>query len=395
MKPAALVVTMGMDAIAPARMPRELQRAGFSVTLLAPRGSFASHTGFVDRLGLYPDRVSLHEWIFSLAAAVRAVKPVWILPGDEISLRTLMQLVLDPPRGLQPALRDELGAAIRQSLGNEAGWLGTIDKSRLFDVARRAGVRTAEGGGATSVDDAVALARQIGYPVIVRPAVGSAGEGTARCATESDVRAALAALARPDSWTPHDAPRAVVQRWIDGNVVVRASVAAKGMEIAGATRRRIATHPGPFGPASVVEFIGLPAVQAANRRLFAALDMHGFVGVQYMLEPGADEPLLIEVNRRMLPATHGCAMVGIDLAGALAAVGSERAWDGPADLPVGPGLRVALFPQEWYRDPDSSWLRTLASDAPWHDPALFAAMLALPFGASDQATQRPAVATAP
>ena len=140
-------------------------------------------------------------------------------------------------------------------------------------------------------------------------------------------------------------------QWIHGSVVVRASVAAKGEEIAGVTRGRIVTNPGPFGPASVVEFVGLPAVQAANLRLFAALDLHGFVGVQYMLEPGAEEPLLIEVNRRMLPATHGSASVGIDLARALAVVGSGRAWDGPTDLPAGPGLRMALFPQEWYRDP--------------------------------------------
>jgi hypothetical protein len=34
-----------------------------------------------------------------------------------------------------------------------------------------------------------------------------------------------------------------------------------------------------------------------------------------------------------------------------------------------------------------------ASDAPWHDPALVAAMLALPFGTSDLATQ-PAVTVA-
>ena len=43
----------------------------------------------------------------------------------------------------------------------------------------------------------------------------------------------------------------------------------------------------------------------------------------------------------------------------------------------GPGLRLALFPQESYRDPDSRWLRTLPSDAPWDDPTLLAAMLRL------------------
>jgi hypothetical protein len=42
-----------------------------------------------------------------------------------------------------------------------------------------------------------------------------------------------------------------------------------------------------------------------------------------------------------------------------------------------PGLRLALFPQEWYRDDASAWLAKLPSDAPWHDPRLFAAMVRL------------------
>ena len=42
-------------------------------------------------------------------------------------------------------------------------------------------------------------------------------------------------------------------------------------------------------------------------------------------------------------------------------------------------MRLALFPQEWYRDAASVWLQTLPVDAPWHDPAVLAAMLRLPF----------------
>ena len=51
-----------------------------------------------------------------------------------------------------------------------------------------------------------------------------------------------------------------------------------------------------------------------------------------------------------------------------------------AGIPAsGPGLRLALFPQEWYRDINSAWLRTLPSDAPWLDANLLSAMLKLPF----------------
>jgi hypothetical protein len=55
------------------------------------------------------------------------------------------------------------------------------------------------------------------------------------------------------------------------------------------------------------------------------------------------------------------------------------------DLQEGPGPRLALFPQEWYRDPESTWLADLPCDAPWHDPTLFRAMLRLPVDADPQA----------
>jgi hypothetical protein len=182
---------------------------------------------------------------------------------------------------------------------------------------------------------------------------------------------------RTDAGLPGAAPRYVVQRFIDGRIVNRASVAWNGDEIAGITRRRLETHSRPVGPASVVEFVGAPAVRDAMRRLCAALDLHGLVGGQFMRDPRTGSPILIEVHRRMLPVTHSGSIVGVDLAGALHAALAGRKWDGPVDLPQGPGLRLALFPQECYRDPGSRWLRTLPSDAPWDDPKLFAAMLRL------------------
>lgn len=377
MTPSVLIVTMGTDAVAPARMPRELKRAGFDVTLLAPRDSFAAHTAFADRIGHFPDAVTLYQWVQALLGAMRAAPPALILPGDEVALRTLMRLVLDPPTGLLPQTRDEIAIAVRRSLGDAATWIDSIDKSRLFDVARGARVSIAEGDVADSEDAAVAVARSLGYPVILRPSIGSGGQGTARCDSDASVRTAMRVAPRTDAGLPGAALRYVVQRFIDGRIVNRASVAWNGDEVAGITRGRLETHSGPFGPASVVEFVGAPAVRDAMRRLCGVLDLHGLVGGQFMLDPRTGSPLLIEMHRRMLPATHSGSIVGVDLAGALHAGLAGRKWEGPVDLPQGPGLRLALFPQECYRDPGSRWLRMLPSDAPWDDPKLFAAMLRL------------------
>jgi len=375
--PTVLVITMGMDYVAPARMPFELQRAGFRVALLAPRKALAAQTSYVDTIGYFPDGVKFQEWVGIVAGTVRTVKPALILPGDDVTVRTLMQLVLDPPQGLRSDIRNELGDLIRRSLGNPAGWMDTIDKSRLFELARRNGIAVADGEIADDAEGAIAIAAELGYPVILRQMFGSGGRGAARCESAAGIHAALAAFPGVDAWSPRGKQRLVVQRWIDGDVVNRASCAWHGKELAGFTRGRLATHPGPLGPASVVEFAGIPAVTEATRALFEAVGMHGLVGTQFIVDRDTHVPYLIEVNRRMLPATHAGALVGVDLAAALFAAVGGSAWTGPSDQPPGPGLRLALFPQEWYRDADSTWLRTLALDAPWQDPPLLSAMFRL------------------
>ncbi len=377
--PTLLIITMGLDYIAPARMPRELQRAGFRVAMLAPRNSLAAQTAYVDQVGYFPADVRLHEWIGIVAGTLHAVNPALILPGDDVTVRTLVQLVLDPPKGLRPEIQRVLGDVIRRSLGDPSGWIDSIDKARMFELAGRSGIAVATGGIANNEEEAIAIAADIGYPVIVRQSYGSAGHGTARCASAVEIRKAFASFPPQNAWQPQGVQRFVVQRFLDGDVVNRASLAWDGIEVAGFTRGRLATYPDSLGPASVVEFLGNAEVTAATRSLFKLVGMHGLVGTQFILQARTRVPYLIEVNRRMLPATHCGSTVGVDLAAALFAMVNGTPWTGPTDLAAGPGTRVALFPQEWYRDANSAWLRTLPSDAPWDDPQLLAAMFRMPF----------------
>ena len=65
------------------------------------------------------------------------------------------------------------------------------------------------------------------------------------------------------------------------------------------------SYPARLHPATarvLVEFVGAPAVRDAMRRLCRALDLHGLVGGQFMMDPRTGSPLLIAAR------AHGCGV---------------------------------------------------------------------------------------
>jgi biotin carboxylase len=372
-----LVVTMGTDYVAPARMPRELSRAGFAVTVLAPKDALATRTVHAAAIVRFPERASIYEWLHTVASTAQRSAAQLLLPGDDVTLRLLMRLVLDPPPELKSDAMAELAALVMRSLGDPAGYGASLDKSSLARVAASVGVAVPAGEAVGDEAAAVTVADALGYPVIVRPLVGTAGVGVVRCADEAAVRQAMRDLPSPESFPPIGNGRALVQRLLTGLGANHAAVSWQGRQLAGFTRTAVQTQREEGGPSSVSRYAPQPGIAAGNQRLIAALGLTGFSSTEYLIDDATGVAHLIEINRRMTPATHTGAQIGVDLAGALAAACTGRAWDGPTDVPAGIDRRLALFPQEWMRNPRSAHLAEIATDAPWDDPDLFASMLNL------------------
>ncbi len=376
-RPTLLLVTFASTYNAPARMPRELQRAGFEVVLLSPSGSLCAKSRFVDRVHSMPAEQSGSDWIEALAELAQATRASLLLPGDDIVVQVFMQIVLQAVPGVRPAVQAELAALIRRSLGDPAGYLNSINKGLLSRRARELGLPVPPGDCVAEASAAVQIAERVGYPVIVRPCLGWANMGVRVCANAADVRAAMAEQPEPSAWVPMGPERALVQRLIRGRPINRAALAWQGREVAGFCRSRLRPPPEATGAGTVSRNLVLPEVAALNRRLLAGIGASGFVATEYRQDAETGTPYVIELNRRMVPATHTGALVGVDLAAALAAVLEGRDWTGAADLAAENERTLALFPQEWLRDQSSPDLRAFPTDAPWDDPPLFQAMLAL------------------
>jgi len=100
-----------------------------------------------------------------------------------------------------------------------------------------------------------------------------------------------------------------------------------------------------------------------------------------VLDAATGRPVLIEVNPRPTQICHLAPHAGADMIGALL----SELRGAPVESvvrPLGSDI-VALFPQEIWRDPDSSHLRTAHHDVPWDEPT-FLRDYALPVPALPQ-----------
>jgi biotin carboxylase len=123
----------------------------------------------------------------------------------------------------------------------------------------------------------------------------------------------------------------------------------------------------PFGMATVVRVVDGEAMVAAARSICSHYMLSGLHGFDFIIEEGTGAAKLIEINPRATQLGHLNLGRGRDLAAALFEVlsGRSAAW-----RPLIQSGDISLFPGEWRRDPQSSYLTSTFHDVPYDDPDL-------------------------
>lgn len=373
-----LLVASVPDWIGTARLPKALHDAGFSVALLAPPNALAAKSRYVDRVTFFSPQLTIYEWVNSLAAAVRAASPRLLVPCDDLTARLLHSIVLTAPPDLKANIQVELGALIRDSLGDPAFYETSVDKIRLPPLAASLGVRVIPWAEARNLSDVTSFAESHGYPVVLKAPTGAGGEGVV---ISRDPAQSANAFERLRLHREQDLPDAsqiiVVQEYIPGETIGRPAVGWSGRELAGITRQFVVKSPPETGPGSVVRFYCEPEARTFSDALARGMGMRGFFAAQFVVHARTRELYLLEISRRVTPGHHSGSLVGVDLCAALYAALTGAPSSVPQDLPAGFERTVAQFPQEWLRDPESPFLKNCPIDAPWDDPELLQAMVAL------------------
>ena len=377
MPPRVLLVATATIWHGTARMPRDLAKAGWDVSLLAPKGSLAEYSRYLQKIAHLPDGATLLQWVHAFAAMVKATAPQLVLPCDDTAFRLMQQLVTAPPANMQPVLQFQLATLITESLGNPSYYRASVDKTLLIPAAEALGVRVPPYAIVADIAAAESFAAAHGWPIVLKRSHSSAGDGVAVCADPYALQRDFAQLLAGATLDLNDTDtkRLIVQAFIPGRTQYYNATAWRGSLLCGFTVDKL--EGAPRGPASVVRYSHSPELQQSVTKLIAGFGVTGLFVPEYIAHERTGVPYLVEINRRITPGTHRGGYIDVGAGAALFAAVEGVPSKSRTRLDDGEERIFVSFPHEWLRDPQSEYLRKYPVDVPWDEPELIEAMLAL------------------
>jgi predicted ATP-grasp superfamily ATP-dependent carboligase len=282
---------------------RSLGRRGVPVLLVDHGRRLATYSRFCTPIVLDTDADHLDQWVGALSRIGER------LPAPAVLLPTADELV---------TLVAENEATLAQwfkFVVPDAAVVATIvDKSRQYARASAAGISVPETRTPSSVAEVTALAQEVAYPILLKP-------------RSDETRRAFGYKARPVHsadelialYTAHAGPavRFLVQELVPGPddelYGYWAFWDGDGREHSWITRRKVRQYPLGFGTGACQESVAAPDVAAESRRLLAAFDYRGLVGVEWKRDSRDGRLRLMEINPRTVIGNQLAISSGIDL----------------------------------------------------------------------------------
>lgn len=369
-----------------ARLATALKRAGFAVEAVCPARHPILKTSAVVRIrpycGLWP--------VESIRAAIRETRPDLVIPCDDLATGHLHSLSRAAARAGGSSAQ-WLSDLLERSLGDATGYPVAAARSSLIALADAEGVRVPATAVIENANELRAWLDRHGLPAVLKTDGSSGGVGVRLVHTAEEATWAFAALNAPPitakmikraivdrdvtlvrPWLLRRRPRVSVQRLIRGHDATSTACCWQGKVLA-LLRFDVLHTWGPKGPASVIRVSENPEILSAVATIAAKLRLSGLYGFDFMIEESTGKSFLIEMNPRATQTSHLALGPGRDLPCALwSAVSGEPARETES---ITTKSEIALFPQEWQRDPASPFLRDAFHDVPWDQPELVRACI--------------------
>ena len=376
MKPKILIAATS-QWFTTARLAIALTESGCVVEALCPPYHPLNKTSVVHQIHTYRALKPLH----SLAEAIMLAKPDLIVPGDDPATGNLYRLYL------QMRSRNGSGASVCELIERSIGVPENLPlvqaRSSFMKLAKEEGIRVPDTEVIANLVELRTWISKTGFPMVLKANGTSGGEGVRIVRTFQDAEHAFKVLQAPPLlaraakraiidhdktliWPSLLRQRSIVnaQTFILGHEATSTFACWKGVVLA-ELHFEVLKKRDFAGPATVVRLIDKPDMSTAAAKIARRLNLSGLHGLDFMIEASSGNAFLIEMNPRTTQVGHLRLGGGRDLAAAMyAAVSGEALQPSPK---VTNNETIALFPQEWIRDPASEFLRSAYHDVPWDE----------------------------
>src|ERR1700723_3828872 len=361
-----------------ARLAMALANYGCVVEMLCPPGHPIAKTMAADKIYRYHGLAPLR----SFAAAIANAQPDLIIPGDDLATRQLHRLYdLEQKRGKTGS---SICRVIERSLGPAESFPFAYTRAAFIELAQKEGIRVPATKAITNLDELKDWIIRNAFPMVLKANGTSGGDGVRIVRTLDQAERAFCSLQAPPrllraakrALLDHDVtlvgPALLRRRFemnaqifVDGREATSAVACWQGKLLA-ALHFEVVNKTSAAGHATVVRWIENTDIATAAEKMVRLLNLSGVHGFDFMLEEQTGKAYLIEMNPRATQVGHLALGPGRDIPAALYAALSGQVLQ--SAQAVTENDTIALFPQEWMRDPASSFLRSAYHDIPWEEP---------------------------
>lgn len=359
------------------RLAGAFAQAGCTIEALLPSEHPAQHSRYFARVHSYRPMSGLA----SLLDALNLAEPDLVVPLDDRATGLLLRAHAQGPA--------DVSMLIERSFGNVDSYPALMSRSGFLAAAWEADVVTPLTIAIADEDELESAIAEIGFPAVLKADGTWGGDGVFVAQDDEEahrafrklsdppslLRSLARAIRRSDIHHLNDAlqmktPAVSLQKFVAGRAATTSLACWQGKLLAANHLETLASQE-LNGPASVLRRIDNAEMTEAASRLVSRFGLSGLHGLDYICDDQGRMHLL-EINPRSPQSSYLNFGPAHDLVFALAAK-----IEGRTHVPRErvPGNVVALFPQEWLRDPASPHLKTAFHDVPWDDPALIRAWM--------------------
>ena len=391
MRPRILLVAMA-DWFGPTRLPRMLRLAGFEVGMLAdPNGLLAQSRHIDYRFSLNAEDVRIGV-LGPVLRTIAEFGPRLVVPCDEAAVHLLQNLALawDGARAPGGQFRVAMPPLVREILLRSLGEARTYPVRSSRPQARRMaaglGIASPPNAPVPYLQMAEGFVQEHGWPVVLTREGRTGGDRVRVCENAAELQAAYAVLTQPervahgaiglaryalrsvmtgfhlagDLTQPlQDGPAVAIEAHLPGEPASYHAVAYDGRWLGGIAAVGVRMHPPNSGASSAVRLIQDQQMDEAARKLVGRLGFTGFCGLDFMREKATNKLWFLKFNPRPTPLSHLGHRAGGDLSVALMAAVNNAF---PVARVPFEECTVALFPQDWVRDPNAADARARGVD---------------------------------